>query len=92
MLDALLDAPPSERPELLSTLSRGEASLAAELARLLAQCEQPHPVLDRPVGASFGSVLDDVALPRAIVLVRDRCLVGRARACHRALDGHTLYA
>ena len=63
MLDALLDAAPTARPALLSTLSEGNAALEAELARLVAQCEQPHPVLDRPVGESFGSVLHDVAAP-----------------------------
>jgi len=59
MLDALLDAAPSERPALLTTLSHGDTALEAELARLVAQCESPHPVLDRPVGENFGDVLYD---------------------------------
>ncbi len=71
LIDALLDAAPGERAALLVQLSRGDAVLHAQLARLIDGCERPHPLLDRPAAERFaglmaGLVDDAVSFPPSL--------------------------
>ena len=59
LIDAVLDAAPEQRAALMAELSAGDAELHARLAHLVAECERPHAVLDQPVEASFGELLQD---------------------------------
>jgi serine/threonine-protein kinase len=68
LLDALLDAAPEHRAALLVQLSGGDATRRAELERLLAECEQPSPLLERSVANQFAALLeeDERAMPAAL--------------------------
>ena len=63
MIDALLDAPADRRAPLLDELSAGDAARRAELERLLAECERPDPLLDRPAAEAFAEILGDDGIP-----------------------------
>jgi tetratricopeptide (TPR) repeat protein len=63
MIDALLDAPAGRRAPLLDELSAGDPARRAELERLLAECERPDPLLDRPAAEAFAEILADDGIP-----------------------------
>ncbi len=68
MIDAVLDVAPGKRAALLAELSRGDAALQTRLARLVAECEGPHSLLDRPAVESFESLFHDdvVSFPESL--------------------------
>src|SRR5688500_5636617 len=68
LIDAVLDVAPEQRAALIAELSRGDAALQSHLARLVAECEQSHPLLDRPVAERFGGLFSDdvVAFPPSL--------------------------
>jgi serine/threonine-protein kinase len=53
LIDRVLDAHPAERPALIATLTAGDQARAAEIARLVAECEREAPLLDRPAAERF---------------------------------------
>ncbi len=59
LIDAALDAPPAQRPALLLELSGGDPRRHADLVRLLAECDQPVPLLARPAAEGFANLFDD---------------------------------
>src|SRR5687768_14447294 len=59
MLDALLDAAPGRRAAMIAKLSAGDAARRAILERMLMECEEAYPLLDRPAGDQFGEVFGD---------------------------------
>ena len=63
MIDALLDASAERRAPLLDELSAGDPARRAELERLLAECERPDPLLDRPAAEAFAEILADDGIP-----------------------------
>ena len=76
LLDRVLDADPAERPALIAALTAGDPASAAELARLVAECEREAPLLDRPAAERFGELAAD---PGALLpgLLAGRYEVGR---------------
>jgi tetratricopeptide (TPR) repeat protein len=62
-LDALLDASDERRAALLTELSRGDPARHAELARLLAECQESDGLLDRPAAERFAALLSDLPTP-----------------------------
>src|SRR5687767_1634666 len=58
-LDALLDAAPDRRADLLDRLSGGDAARRGELERMLAECERGYPLLDAPAAERFATVFGD---------------------------------
>jgi len=59
LLDAALEADPAERETLLATLVGPDSARLALLTRLLEQCEQGLPLLDRPAAERFEGLLGD---------------------------------
>jgi serine/threonine-protein kinase len=59
LIDQVLDSPPERRAALMAELSGGNEARRAELERLVAECEQAYPLLDRPVAERFATLLDD---------------------------------
>jgi serine/threonine-protein kinase len=76
LVDALLDAPAEQRADLLAALSGGDPARRAELERLVAECERPRPLLDRPAAERFAALADDGPL-RAEQVVAERYQVVR---------------
>ena len=74
LVDAMLDAPPEQRATLARELSGGDERRRQELERLVAECEQAHPFLDRSAAEHFTKLLDDVQVPRSLA---DRYPVAR---------------
>jgi eukaryotic-like serine/threonine-protein kinase len=67
LVDAILDAPLEQRAMLLEKLGGGDTARRAELARLVAECEQEHPFLDRSAAERFTQLFDeDVQLPHSL--------------------------
>jgi Tol biopolymer transport system component len=68
LIDAVLDVAPEQRSALIAELSRGDAELHAHLARLVEECEQAYPLLDRPATERFAGLFDDgvVAFPESL--------------------------
>jgi Tol biopolymer transport system component len=63
LLDAALDATPDRRAALLTELSGGDAARRGELERLVAECENEYPLLERPASERFAALFGDEALP-----------------------------
>jgi serine/threonine protein kinase/Tol biopolymer transport system component len=57
LIDAVLDAPPSERPGLIDQLVGGDAERRAELERLVAECERAYPLIDDSALDRFAGIL-----------------------------------
>ena len=57
-IDALLDAGPERRRELVAEWSAGDPAVRAELERLLEDCEREPPLLDRPAAERFADLLE----------------------------------
>jgi TolB-like protein/Tfp pilus assembly protein PilF/tRNA A-37 threonylcarbamoyl transferase component Bud32 len=75
LVDAILDAPPARRAELAAELSGGDEARRLQLERLVAECEQGHPLLDRSAAERFTRLLeDDVLVPPSLA---DRYPVSR---------------
>lgn len=51
LLDVVMDAPPDQRQRVLDEVSGGDAARRAALSRLLDDCEQAMPMLDRLAAA-----------------------------------------
>ena len=67
LVDAILDAPVERRAAVLADVSGGNPDLRATLERLVAECEQELPLLDRPAVERFDQLLDEgVALPDVV--------------------------
>jgi TolB-like protein/Tfp pilus assembly protein PilF/tRNA A-37 threonylcarbamoyl transferase component Bud32 len=69
LIDAILEAPPEQRSALVIELSGGDSHRHAELARMVAECEQSTPFLTRPAAERFASLFDDeaeVAMPEVL--------------------------
>jgi len=76
VVDALLDTPPERRAALLAEVSGGDATRRAELERLVAECERPHPLLDQPAAKRFAALVDEQAV-RVSALLADRYRITR---------------
>jgi serine/threonine-protein kinase len=63
LLDVLLDAPPDRRAALIAELSGGDPVRAAELERMVADCERLHPLLDVPTTGRFATALLEPSPP-----------------------------
>ncbi len=59
LVDALLDAPPERRGDLIAVFSAGNEHRRLELERLLAECEREAPLLSRPAAERFAALFDD---------------------------------
>ncbi|HEU4721331.1 MAG TPA: protein kinase [Gemmatimonadaceae bacterium] len=67
LVDAILDAPPAQRAALAAELSGGDDARRRELERLVAECEQGHPLLDGSAAERFTRLLeDDVLVPQSL--------------------------
>src|SRR5689334_8546958 len=60
-IDQALELTSSTRKAYVAELRRRDAALADEVARFVAECDQPDPRLDDSAPARFGYLLDDVA-------------------------------
>jgi tetratricopeptide (TPR) repeat protein len=76
VVDALLDTPPERRAVLLAQVSGGDPVRRAELERLVAECERPHPLLDQPAAKRFASLVDEQA-ERISAVLADRYEIAR---------------
>ena len=76
LVDALLDTPPERRAALLAEVSGGDAARRAELERLVAECERPHPLLDQPAAKRFAALVDEQAV-RVSAVLGDRYQITR---------------
>lgn len=63
LIDVVLDASPEDRATLLAEVSGGDATLTAELQRLVAECERGYPPLEGVAADHFDTVFADEALP-----------------------------
>ena len=61
LIDAVLDAPPERRSEVLAQLSEGDHVRRAALERFVAESERDLPLLDRPAAEQFYQLVGDVA-------------------------------
>ena len=80
LIDAVLDVAPAERSALIAELSRGDAALQAHVERLVDECEQAYPLLDRPATERFAGLFvdDGVVFPPSIATrYRDAKELGR---------------
>ncbi len=80
LIDSVLDVAPDERGALIEQLAHGDVGLRADLERLLVECEQPYPLLDRPATERFAGLFveDGVAFPSSLsVRYRDARELGR---------------
>src|SRR5688572_10707769 len=68
VVDALLDTPPERRAALFDQVSGGDPHRRAELERLVAECERPHPLLDQPAAKRFAALVDEQATRVSTVL------------------------
>jgi Tol biopolymer transport system component len=68
LLDAVLDAPPERRAELIVELSDGDVARQRELERLVAECEREYPLLEQQAADRFASVFGAEAAPVPEVL------------------------
>jgi serine/threonine-protein kinase len=66
LVDAMLDAPREQRAALAVELSGGDDARRRELERLVAECEEGHPFLDRSAAERFTRLLDDVHVPPSL--------------------------
>jgi len=67
LVDAVLDVAPEHRAALVVELSGGDEARRRELELIVAQCEQGHPLLDRPAVERFTRLFDDdVSVPRSL--------------------------
>jgi serine/threonine protein kinase len=68
LIDAVLDVAPGERSALIVELTGGDAALQAHVERLVAECEQAYPLLDRPASERFAGLFgdDDVVFPQSL--------------------------
>jgi eukaryotic-like serine/threonine-protein kinase len=63
LIDAVLDAAPECRAALVAELTGGDRAEQLELERLVAECERPYPLLERPAGDRFAAVFGDEPTP-----------------------------
>jgi hypothetical protein len=59
LVDAILDAAPDRRPDLIGELAGDDVAKRAELERLVAECERAIPLLERPAAERFAALLQD---------------------------------
>ena len=59
LVDAVLDAAPDRRPDLIAELAGDDVAKRAELERLVAECERAIPLLERPAAERFAALLQD---------------------------------
>jgi Tol biopolymer transport system component len=79
-VDAVLDAPAIQRADRIAELCGGDAARAAELERIVVDCERAYPLLDACAVESFAAVLapDPPAMPGTLAdRYRVVCEVGR---------------
>ena len=80
LIDAVLDVAPGERAALIAQLAHGDVGLRADLERLVAECEQAYPLLDRPATERFAGLFAEggVAFPSSLsTRYRDARELGR---------------
>ena len=69
LLDRVLDAEPERRASVLDEVGAGDPARREALARLVAECEQDLPVLDRRAAEQFADLAaEDDALPLPVLL------------------------
>jgi serine/threonine-protein kinase len=76
-LDQLLDAPTAERPALLGRLSANDRDRRRELEHLLAECERPRALLDRPAAERFAELARDEPMIKEGSVLGDRYVIRR---------------
>jgi serine/threonine protein kinase len=59
LVDAVLDAAPDRRLDLIGELAGDDVAKRAELERMVADCERPSPLLQRPAAERFYALLQD---------------------------------
>ena len=64
LIDEALDLPPQERPAYFDRTCAGDVALRAELARLVEECEQAAPFLERSAAEQFPLLCEE--LPQAV--------------------------
>jgi serine/threonine-protein kinase len=77
LLDRVLDADPEMRAAVLDEVSAGDTVRRASLARLVAECEQATPLLDRPAAERFRDLAEEDDAPRLPALLGGRYETGR---------------
>ena len=66
LVDRLLDTPADQRAGLVVEMSAGEPGRAAQLERLVAECERESPLLDRAAIEIFARLLAEDPAPRTV--------------------------
>src|SRR4051812_30025922 len=61
LVDAVLDALPEQRAQLLNELSAGDTNLRKELERLVLECEREAPLLNVHAAERFDQLLEQPA-------------------------------
>lgn len=77
LVDRILDADPAGRSALIGELSGGDPARAAELKRLVDECERDTPLLDRPAVERFDELAAGSMEPLLPENLGDRYEVGR---------------
>lgn len=77
LIDRILDADPAARSALIAELSGGDPARAAELRRLVDECERDTPLLDRPAVERFDELAAGTCEPLLPEHLGDRYEVGR---------------
>src|SRR5690242_1415096 len=76
LLDAAMALPSAQRGRFLDEACRGDTSLRAELASMIAECERSDPILDSPAIERFAYLLEDASVA---VTPPPQILAGRFR-------------
>ncbi|HUQ19339.1 MAG TPA: serine/threonine-protein kinase, partial [Gemmatimonadaceae bacterium] len=77
LVDAVLDAPRDQRQNLISQLTKGDASLKEQLEQLVNDCDRESEVLDRPAAETFATLFIEPAAPEITGMLGDRYRIER---------------
>jgi TolB-like protein/tRNA A-37 threonylcarbamoyl transferase component Bud32 len=77
MLDQVLDAPVQDRRRLIDSLCAGDPGRAAELSRLVLECERTMPLLERPAIERFDRLGGDEPLLKLPPILGGRYRIDR---------------
>jgi len=77
LLDAVLDAPASERADRIKQLSNGEAAVQRQLEQLLVECEQDMPLLNESAARRFNDLANDEAAEQIPEVLVDRYRIAK---------------
>lgn len=77
LLDAVLDAPASERADRIRQLSNGDTALERQLEQLLAESEQDMPLLNESAARRFSDLVNDEPGDQVPEILGDRYRIGK---------------